>query len=147
VMDYDACQCAFSPCQIGIIQMNFFNDHTIQRNMCRPDWCSYHPDSTVTIHQGENVEWFAGHELQGDLLIEAGGSLTLHCILGMPEGARIIVLPEGSLTLDGGVITNRCQGKWKGIQVGHFQHLTGQVTLLHGARLEDMANTLDEKSP
>lgn len=115
VMSYNACQCAFTPCQLGIIHEYFTNYYPeyIDESVT----CSYDANKTITITSGQNITWNSSRYLQGDVVIQSGGSLTIKCKVGMTENSKIIVKPNGKLTVDGGWITNICGDFWQGIVV------------------------------
>lgn len=50
-----------------------------------------------------------------DIVIEPNASLTLSCNLEMPGGGKIIVLPGGSLIMDGGTVKAAEGFEWKGV--------------------------------
>lgn len=74
--------------------------------------------SEVTTTITQDQIWDNNRNLKGDLEISANTTLTITGTLRMAENAKIIVLPQGKLIVDGGAITNLCPGKmWKGIRV------------------------------
>lgn len=142
VMDYNVCQCAYTPCQIGTMHKNFFTENSLQRKMLRPDYCVLNYDSTLHIKSGDTIIWNSGKELQNDLLIENGASLTIRCILGLPGGAKIIIEAGATLILDGAIITNRCHEKWDGIQISSSKKNPSLVIMQRGAKLENVIHEL-----
>ncbi len=117
VMDYNACQCAYSPCQLGRIEMYFANKKSVSSQMLRPDWCNLNPDEYIVIQKGEKIIWEGNKDLGGNIRIENGGSLTIRCNISIPENASVTVEPNGELILAGGKIYNSCSKEWKGIYV------------------------------
>ncbi|QNL22037.1 hypothetical protein HZR84_08820 [Hyphobacterium sp. CCMP332] len=94
--------------------------------------------------------WTHDRKLYQNLVIEAGHTLTISCILRMPRNGRIIVEPGGKLLVDGGIITNfnneNCGNEsWQGIEVlgtaGLNQSLTagnqGVAEFKNGAIIEN----------
>lgn len=117
VMDYNVCQCAYTPCQLGKIEMNFANKRYVSSHMLRPDWCTLHPDADIVIRKGERIIWEGNKDLLGNITIKNGGSLTIRCNVSLPEGAAVTVEPEGELIFEGGKFYNSCAKEWKGIYV------------------------------
>jgi hypothetical protein len=72
-----------------------------------------------------------------------GGQLTITGRVAMPEGSKIIIERGGVLIVDGGTLTNGCNGLWKGIEVwgtyGQPQNSTyqGFVIVRNGATIEN----------
>jgi hypothetical protein len=117
MMDYNAYQTALTPCQIGRECMNFYRDHAA-RDYLIPDWCNYQPEKSITISAGEQVEWNGSVDVFGDLIIEKNATLTMHCMVSMPPGSKIILDPRATLILDGCTLTCRCEnGQWDGIEI------------------------------
>lgn len=85
--------------------------------MLRPDWCTLNPDADIIIRKGEKIIWEGNKDLEGNIRIENGGSLTIRCNVSVPEGAVISVESTGELILAGGKIYNSCSKEWKGIYV------------------------------
>ena len=144
VMDYNQCQCAYTPCQLGIIHKNFFTENSLQRKMLRPDWCTLNYDSTVFIKSGDSIVWNGGHELIGDLVIESGASLTIRCILGLPGEAKIKLESGSTLVLDGATITNRCNEKWDGIEISSSKKNKPIIIMKNGASLENVIHPIED---
>lgn len=117
VMDYNAYENAWSPCQIGKIHLNCSSNSTLQRRLLLPDWCTYKPDATIHINGGDTVEWLGAKDFAGDIIVHNRAQLTLRCNLSLPQGAGIKVCKRGTLFIDGGTITNTCNQKWQGIKV------------------------------
>ncbi len=133
VMDYNAYQNAYSPCQLGKIHYNMARENSPQRNITKPDWCVYREEASVAIDQ-ETV-WNHTIDIGGDIVIRSGGKLTILCTVGMPKGGGIYVESGGVLELRG-TVTNRCEEEWEGI-VMYKQggDLTGKVVILDGGKV------------
>lgn len=116
MMDYNNSQHALTPCQLGIINYNFSRLGSAQRKYLQPNWCNYKKDSTINIYS-PNVVWNSAKDLEGDIVIHNGGSLTIHCRVSLPAGAKIIIKPKGTLILDGAQLTNLCNQQWEGIEL------------------------------
>jgi len=120
VMDYNASQFAFSPCQIGKIQYKMMHDEK-RRNMLWQNWCTYKAAATMTIKRGEKIAWHGAKDIAGDIVIEQGGELSIFCTISMPKGSKIIVKNGGKLILDHANIINSCGDKWQGIEIWQRQ--------------------------
>ena len=142
VMDYNASQGAFTPCQIGRIQYNFTQPGSVQRNFCRPDWCVYHADSTVIIYNGDSIVWAGAKDFEGDIIINNNAVLVVKCRLSLTEGAKIIVYPKATLIVDGGMITNTCGKKWLGIEIKETKENKGKVVMVNDGKIENALNSL-----
>jgi hypothetical protein len=117
VMDYNAYQKAYTPCQIAKICMGFYNDKTTRKYLVN-DWCNYQPEKSTTIAAGDQVEWAGSMDIFGDLVVENNATLTIRCTVSMPPGSKIILMPKATLILDGCIITSRCSnGTWEGIEI------------------------------
>ena len=53
----------------------------------------------------------------GDVVVEAGKTLTIRCRVMLSPGSRVIIKPTGQLILDGGTLDTYCSGMWQGVQV------------------------------
>ena len=116
MMDYNAWRNALTPCQIGRIHHKFSQANSTQRRMLVPTWCNYNPEATIRIPSGKHVVWNSMKDLEGDVVIEKGASLTLQCALSLPAKAKISVAIGGKLLLDGATITNRCGDQWEALK-------------------------------
>ncbi len=140
MMDYNNCQCALTPCQIGRIQKNFSLLGSSQRKALEPRWCVYNSAATIKIGAGDSIVWNSSRGLEGDIVIGNGATLTLGCRLSLPSGAKISVKPNGTLILNqGATITNLCGDTWKGIEVWENKKGTGKVIFKGEPVLENMA--------
>lgn len=136
VMDYNAFQRAYTPCQLSKIHYNFNQPDFSQRKLLLPVWCNYDAAETLTIRWGDNVRWCAARDLQGDVVVDSGAILTIACRLNMAENAKIIVRPGGTLRLDAAQINNICGKKWQGIELKKsFFWGKGKLDTLHHPQL------------
>ncbi len=142
VMDYNACSCALTPCQLGKVHYNFWKENSLQRQVLIEDWCEYHWDKKIIIHRDETVEFNQGRDLLGDIEIQEGATLIIRCQVSLPSGARIIIKPTGKLILDGGVITNRCGDQWEGIEMWRSKKFdtVGEVIWGNGGYIQNALN-------
>ena len=63
-------------------------------------------------------DWYGTKQVNGDVVVENGGELTIHGTVYFNENSKVTVKTGGKLTLDGAKLTNNCSGNsWQGIQV------------------------------
>ncbi len=137
VMDYNKWSQAFTPCQLAKVHYNFSKLSATQRRILRPDWCTY--DKKASIDIKSDIVWEGSKDIAGDIVIKNGGQLTLNCRLSLSEGAKIIVYPKGRLVVDGGAITNTCEGNWGGIEIKDDGNVSGQVDFYNKAMVANVA--------
>ena len=138
VMDYNYKQNAYTPCQIGKMQKNFASLGSSQRQKLRSTWCQYKSDSTVFVGAFENVVWEGHKDLEGDIIINNQGSLTIKCRVHMPGDAKIIVKPKAELVLEGATITNLCGDQWQGIEVWETKRNAPVISISNDASLKNL---------
>jgi len=137
LMDYNAKQGAWTPCQIGKIQMAMSREKGKVRKLLVDNWCQR--DTAKTIEIDDVVHWYGAKDLEGDLIIREGGELHLHCRLSIPEQGEIAVEKGAKLILHEARIHNACGDLWNGIIVDQDNRNPG-VVLYHGASmLENVA--------
>lgn len=134
MMDYNQCECALSPCQIGTIQRNLANLNYKARKLLEPNWCEIHHDRDIYIR--DTVLWESAKDLEGELIIEPGGSLKISCRLSLPENAAIYVKAGGELILDNCTIHNACDKNWKGIRIQEINKEKGKVVYIGTPKVE-----------
>ncbi len=141
VMDYNAWQAAFTPCQIGKIHKKLSTKSSV-RKMLEPTWCTYQSDKSVRIRNGQNITWAGAKDLEGDLIIKKGATLTAQCVISLPAKAKILVEAGGKLVLDGATLTNRCQEdqKWEGIEIQQKGNQRGVVEMYREAVIDRVVN-------
>lgn len=142
MMDYNNRTNAITPCQLGKIHYNFSKLGSTQRNALQKVWCVYKPETTINIGFGQNVVWNSAKDIEGDIVIGAGGKLTIQCRVSLPKGAKIVVKPRGELVLDGAQLTNLCDEKWQGIEVWSSRKEKGRVSFMNGPVLMNLENPL-----
>ncbi|MCX6235179.1 MAG: T9SS type A sorting domain-containing protein [Bacteroidetes bacterium] len=76
--------------------------------------CEFAPDPLVIE---EDETWVDNKRLSNSVIIEEGATLTIKSRVAFPEDANIVVLRGARLVVDGGTLTNSCQGMWQGVQV------------------------------
>jgi len=125
VMDYNAHQRAWTPCQIGKIHRNLAKLSSRQRKLLVRTWCDLQVDKTVIIK--DSITWEGAKDLEGHLVIENGGTLQINCRVSLPKGAKITVRPKGKLILVNAWLHNDCGDEWAGIEVQSAGKQKGQV--------------------
>ena len=141
VMDYNALQNAWSPCQIGRVQYRMAREGSRQRKYLVPNWCELNEDRHIFIR--DSIDWDCSKDLEGHLTIESGGHLTMRCRTSLPKGAKIIVHPGGKLTLDNTRLHNACGEEWEGIEIQEQGNIKGEVVFRGDPKLENMKNPIN----
>ncbi len=125
LMDYNTYQHAWTPCQIGRVQLSMSREHGIARKLLMPLWCSLDPSKT--IHIRDSVLWSGARDLEGHLEIHHGGYLEVKCRLHLPVDSYILVREGGTLLLDGARLHNACGDTWQGIRIVQSKKAAGVV--------------------
>jgi len=145
VMDYNFMNKSFSPCQIGRVQYYFTREDKTQRDLLIPKWCNYDPKKTIVIPSKNNVVWDDSKDLEGDIVVSNGSSLTIECLVSLPKGAKIIVEENAKLIINESAhITNRCGDTWSGIEVWDNGKSKGLIDFKKGA---SVSKTSKAESP
>ena len=99
--------------------------------------------SANTMMINQDATWSSLTELNRDITIPNGRTLTITGTLKMPQGSKIQVQKGGKLIVDGGTITSNCNAPWQGIDVFADDQLNqmnssgqGRVELKNNARIE-----------
>lgn len=140
-MDYNNSQSAFTPCQLGKIHYAFSRIGSVQRKYLVPHWCEYKEDSTIYIW--DNVVWNSSRDLEGDIEVQNGGTLTIRCRVSMPPGSKIVVKPKGTLILDGAHLTNVCNKQWDGIELWGTAKDTGSIVIYSKPTIDHVLNPIE----
>lgn len=136
VMDYNAYQNAWSPCQIGRIHYAMSKVSLPRcRRFLEPNWCELHEDRHIFIR--DSIHWKGAKDLEGNLTIRSGGSLQISCRVSLPGNARIVVEPGGTLILDQCQLHNACGDTWQGIEVQESGGERGKVILIGDPTVEN----------
>ncbi|MCB9081738.1 MAG: hypothetical protein H6555_08515 [Lewinellaceae bacterium] len=128
VMDYNALQNAFTPCQISKIQQRMADEKAPQRRFLAPTWCHRRAEADIRI--ADTLRWVGAKDLEGNLTLASGARLTIACRVSLPADARITLEPGATLILEEeGRLHNACGGTWEGIEVQRQGRQVGQVIL------------------
>jgi len=126
VMDYNAHQSAWTPCQIGKIHRNLSKLSARQRRLLVRTWCRLNPDRTINIR--DSIIWKGAKDLEGHLVIEEGGSLQIDCRVSLPKDASLTVKAGGQLILtDRARLHNDCGQEWAGLEIEQIGKEKGEV--------------------
>lgn len=143
IMDYNAHAGAWTPCQIGTVHYNLSNKKNRVRPLLKKLWCNLDSTKTITIRKGENIEWNSAKDLEHNIVVENDASLTIRCRVSIPPNGKIIVKPEGKLTLEGAILENDCEQTWKGIEVWKTQTDEGEVVMINDAKITNAENPIE----
>jgi len=146
VMDYNNRQNSFTPCQLGIIHYNLSKPDGAQRKYLVPVWCTYKKEATMLITSTGEV-WNGSKDLEGDIVIQNGATLTISCRVSFPKGAKIIIKPKGTLILDGAHLTNLCGENWEGIEVWGNKTEKGSLIIYSKPTIDHTLNPIALPSP
>jgi hypothetical protein len=137
VMDYNALQNAWTPCQIGKVHRSMATPNTRARKVILPTWCTLKENKTINIR--DSITWNGAKDLEGHIVIEKGGLLSINCRVSMPPGGRILIRPGGELRLGAfGLIHNDCGQEWEGIVIQEQGKAKGILSITEGSRMENM---------
>jgi len=102
----------------------------------------YDPQNPETITG--NQQWLNPVPIDHDIIISSGASLTIKEYVYFAPGAKVIVQPGGTLTIDGGTLTKACDQPWEGIEVWGNPDLSqlypqyqGHVYLMNQASIQN----------
>ena len=140
IMDYNAYQNAWTPCQIGRIRRTLANIKSAQRKWLIPHWNSLDTTKNIIIHR--NTEWSGAKDIKGNLIIKTGAQLHLQCRLGMPVGSKIIVESGASLIIDNAQIHQPGGLNWQGIEIEKRGKEKGSVKIIGTPSIEDVLHPL-----
>jgi len=114
VMDYNNSQMAWSPCQLGLIHKSFSQLESKQRKLLISNWC----DKNMTpLIISDDVIWNQALDINRDIIIASGATLTIGCRLHMAENTSITIEPGAILILQDARLHNDCGQSWHGIQI------------------------------
>ena len=141
VMDYNAHQSAWTPCQIGKVHRNLSNLKSRQRRLLIRDWCALDSEKTISIR--DHLIWEGAKDLAGHLIIENGGILKINCRVSLPKNAKVVVHPKGQLILENNAyLHNDCGDQWAGIEVQQVGKVQGQVIFRGNPTIENIPSPL-----
>jgi hypothetical protein len=115
VMDYNALQNAYTPCQVGRIRLQLAKVGQRNRNYLIPHWNKLDTNRTITIR--DSVVWAGAKDLKGNLVIAPGAQLRVQCRLGMPLASHILIQAGGQLILENAQLHHPEGRQWLGILI------------------------------
>ena len=136
MMDYCALQLAWTPCQIAKVHSRLLDKRGSSRKFLIPTWCTLSEEKSILI--SDSIVWPCMKDLEGNLTIDSGAQLTIHCRVSMPIGSKIIIRPGGKLILDGGQLHQDCNGKWQGIIIEKQANEEGIFEIKNQGVVEDV---------
>ena len=86
VMDYNAYQHAYSPCQIGKMHQNFARQNNKKRKLLIPTWCAF--DESKSIEIRDSIHWNCHKDIEGNLTVADGGTLEVELPPVAPERCK-----------------------------------------------------------
>lgn len=141
VMDYNAEQNAWTPCQIGKVQKRMSDLRSRTRKLLVEQWCKLNPKANIVIT--DSIDWAGAKDLEGHLTIEKGGSLTIGCRVSLPRTAKITVKAGGRLILKNGAhLHNACGDQWAGIWIEKMGKDKGQILYEGQPKIEDTTQAM-----
>ena len=143
VMDYSATPQGWTPCQIAKMHYNLARKKRPVRKLLIPKWCQL--DESKTIHIKGDEVWEGAKDLEGNLVIENGASLTIRCRVSFPKGGKLIVKPKAKLILDRAILENTCNEKWLGIEKWKKNKVEGTVLCLTTTAINHCINNISLK--
>ncbi len=135
VMDYNNCQCAYSPCQIGKIHYGFHRQNSKTADLLVKAWCK--KNETLNVSIKDSIVWQSHKYIHGDIYIEDNASLEIQCSISMPKDGTIVIKPNGKLILNGCRIYNDCENKWNGIEIQSRGSQKGALEVFNHSLLEN----------
>ncbi|MEQ9262670.1 MAG: T9SS type A sorting domain-containing protein [Owenweeksia sp.] len=115
--------------------------------------CSYDPDNPVVINA--NTTWNGTQQINSNVEIRNGATLTLYGTVEMLTQGRVIIKPGCKLIINGGHITKNaaCVQSWKGIEVVGNASLPqspmgnqGYLEIKNGGKLSYACNAITNTS-
>jgi hypothetical protein len=146
-MDYNNSQMAWTPCQLGLIHKSFNQLESTQRKLLLTNWCI---KDTLPLIIDKNVDWNKALDINRDILIKSGNTLTVSCRLHMAQNTSIIIQPEATLSLNDAYLHNDCGHNWEGILIQTNGKKSGKLiatqnSILDGVAVESVQNE-DQRS-
>ena len=107
-MGYNLCRNYLSPLQIAYIHYRYSNVDELARTTKNID------NTTEKIKVKNNTIWDKSFISTGSIIVKKGNSLEVKNKVIMPNGSKIILEKNSTLTINGGIIKN-IGGNWDGI--------------------------------
>ncbi|MEC8603666.1 MAG: hypothetical protein VXY47_04885 [Bacteroidota bacterium] len=108
IMGYNKCRNYLSPKQIGFIHQNYSNDESLIQTTANGEY-----DPTKSIKIKLNTTWNKAILISGDLIIKPRKTLVVKNVVSMAENSTIFLCRKAKLVVDGTLVTNNHNKKWK----------------------------------
>ena len=137
----------FSVTASGLADITTTGINTSYNSRGFTDYCDY--DATKTVVINSNQTWLNSINLRGDLIIQPGVHLIVKCQINFTKFGKLIVKKGAKLTLDGGIMTNRCADLWEGIYIegdntlpqtllsNNMPQFQGMVEIMNSGQIEN----------
>jgi len=145
VMDYNALQNAYTPCQVGRIRRQLATPGQRTRAYVLPRWNELPTSQPLIIR--DTVVWAAAKDLKSNLVIEAGGQLRVSCRLGMPRNSYLRIQPGGTLILEDALLHHPGKYSWQGIQIGQLGKTKGRLLMNGQSQIQDAIHPISPPEP
>lgn len=138
MMDYNAFQNSLTPCQLGKVNYNLTDKYSTIRKYLQNNWCKPEKFSDITISKKSNIIWQCNKDVEGNIILKENSTLTISCLLSMPENSSIKIYPGAKLILDGCKIYNECGLLWNGIEIFSSEKNKGSIEILNNTVIENL---------
>ncbi|GAA5222274.1 reprolysin-like metallopeptidase [Membranihabitans marinus] len=139
IMDSNADQDAYSPCQIGVIHRSLSEEQSYVRRFLKPDYCQLN-DSLPEILIERDEVWKVEKDVSRNIRIKSGVSLFIQSRLSLPENGFIFLEKDAKLILGPTAkLHNDCGKSWKGILSATKQSM---VEIAPSTIIENIANNV-----
>lgn len=145
VMDYNAWQNSWTPCQIGKIRRRMTSTDRAQRKFVKKTWCEVDEEQFITIN--DSLHLAGARDLESSLVVAKGGVLKISCRVSIPKDGRIVVEPGGQLILDNCTLHNACGLMWEGIEIVEKGNKKGEVVFVGSPKIQNIKNILIPTPP
>jgi len=135
-MDYNNSQMAWTPCQLGTIHKSFNQLQSSQRKLLISNWCDKASSPLVITR---DINWLQALDINQDIIIKSGHSLTIACRVHMAVNTSITIEPGATLMLNGARLHNDCGGLWNGIHIMSRKKSEGKLIVSFDTIVEHIA--------
>ncbi len=144
VMDYNAWQLAWTPCQISRVHSTMSQLNARQRQLLLPTWCNLDERKTLSIQ--DTVHWQGDRDIAGNIVVTPKGILQVSCRLALPKAANITVQPGGKLILNNAHLHNDCGEMWQGIVIQTKGKIKGEVQQIGNVKIENTIYPIENEA-
>ncbi len=140
IMDYNAYQNAWSPCQVGRVRRHLADLYGRKRSYLVPHWNQL--DTTKNIVIQDSIYWGGAKDLKGNLKIASNATLVISCRLGMPIDSKITIEPGGTLRLEDALLHHPGGKSWQGIEIEEQGKQKGRLIVAGQSKIENIVHDL-----